>query len=249
MSLNADTSLWTELADKIMVRDYVEARCGGDLLPRLYKTYVTADEIDFDDLPDRFVIKTNNGCSSNYIVRSKGNVDIEGIRAGLDKWIHMPYGELTGQMHYAGIKPMILAEELMYNEGDPEGVLVDYKFFCFDGDVRYCYVAMDRVFGQVHSYKRMMYDMGWNAMPEVFIKGVELGSCEMPSAFDDMRVVAGRLSKGIPFVRVDLYEVNGVVKFGEMTFTPGLACGFTDEFQNSMGDLICLPDRAGGKDA
>lgn len=241
MSLNADTSLWTKLADKIMVRDYVKGRCGEKLLPQLYKTYELVDDIDFEELPNSFVIKTNNGCSSNYIVRSKEAECLEYIREGLRKWLRVPYGELTGQMHYAGIKPMVLAEELMYNENDPEGVLVDYKFFCFDGDVRYCYVAMDRAFGQVHSYRRMMYNMDWEALPGVFVQGFDTGFCERPSTFEEMRKVASLLSEGIPFVRVDLYEVNGQVKFGEMTFTPGLGCGFTDEFQRTMGDLIELP--------
>lgn len=241
MSVNTDTGLWTALADKVKVRDYVARRCGDDVLAQLYATYPTAQAVDFEELPERFVIKTNNGCASNCIVRSKSTADLEAVRTVLAQWLAFPYGELTGQMHYARIKPLILAEELLCQREEPDSVLSDYKFYCFGGDVRYCYVVSDRQFDTVHSHKRMLYDMDWNALPQVFKEGVPIGYSEKPACLEEMARVAGRLSQGIPFVRVDLYAVNGTVKFSEMTFLPGMHHGYTESFQEELGQEISLP--------
>lgn len=241
MSSNTDTSLWTRLSDKVKVRDYVAQCCEDGVLTELFATYQTADDICFENLPERFVIKTNNSCASNCIVRSKSATDLDSVRLALAGWLRFPYGELTGQMHYARIKPLILAEELLYQDDQPDSLLPDYKFYCFDGDVRYCYVVSDRQFDAVHSHKRMLYDMDWNAHPDVFKPGVPLGYASKPSSFEKMKEVARRLSRGIPFVRVDLYEVGGTVKFGEMTFLPGMHHGYTERFQEQLGEAIVLP--------
>ena len=241
MSENADTSLWTQCADKVGVRGYVAERCGEDVLPRLYATYNSADEIDFDVLPERFAIKTNNGCASNYLVRSKSDTDCEAVRAGLARWLHFPYGELTGQLHYARIKPLIFAEELLSQKDNPDSTLIDYKFYCFGGEPKYCYVVSNRTFDAKHTHTRMMYDISWKPLVDVFVAGKALGLNEEPSSLSMMLEVARRLSDGIPFVRVDLYDVNGEVRFSEMTFMPGMDPGFTQGFQTTMGDYIKLP--------
>lgn len=238
MASHSDTSLWTELADKVGVRNYVAERCGSGVLTNMYGVYEKAEDVDFDALPDAFVVKTNNGCASNYIVRSKEVADLDDIRSGLGRWLAFPYGELTGQLHYSRIEPRILAEELLFQAENPEKTLTDFKFFCFNGEVRYCYAFMDRVFDRRHSHKRMMYDTHWNERADVFVGGANLGHIDRPSSLEHMLHVAKTLSSGIPFVRVDLYEVNGAVKFGEMTFMPGMHSGFTEAFQRSMGDMI-----------
>lgn len=241
MSMNSDTSKWSELADKYLVRDYVAQQCGDELLPELYGVYSTVDSVDFDKLPDSFVIKTNNGCGSNYIVRSKRNVKLGEIKLELSKALSFPYGELTGQLHYARIKPLVIAEELMFEKSSPNSILSDYKFYCFGGTPKYCYVVSDRVFDARHSHKRMMYDLDWNAHPEYFKVTTNLAYSDKPSCFERMVESAKELCADIPFVRVDLYAVNGRVKFGEMTFMPGMDPGFTEEFQLEMGKLIDLP--------
>lgn len=241
MSAHSDTQKWSDLADKIKVREYVSSRCGSSVLTSLYAIYDSADQIDFAKLPSAFVIKTNNGCASNYIIRSKADTDLESIRSGLRGWLHFPYGDLTGQRHYSRIIPRILAEELLQQQDDPDGVLVDYKFYCFNGRPTYCYVVTDRTFDQAHTHKRMMYDLKWNAMPEVFKQGVALGQSDPPANLKQMIEIAAKLSQGIPFVRVDLYEVNNEIKFSEMTFMPGMDPGFTEDFQHAMGQMIELP--------
>lgn len=241
MSCHCDTSRWSQLADKVQVRDYVSAKCGADLLPKLFGVYDTADEIDFDALPDRFVLKTNNGCGTNYIVRSKLHCDRNAIRRGLSKVLVFPYGKLTGQLHYSAIKPKIIAEELMFEESDPEATLSDYKFFCFMGEPKYCYVVSNRVFDERHSHHRMIYDMLGNPHPECFEEGSLLSEPNVPPSLSEMERIAKVLSADFPFVRVDLYVVNGKVKFGEMTFTPGMHSGFTEAFQSLLGENIVLP--------
>lgn len=243
MSANSDTSLWTTLADKIRVREYVAERCGERVLPDLYATYENADRIDFGALPEAFAIKTNNGCASNYLVRSKADADLEAVRAGLARWLRFPYGELTGQLHYAKIPPRIFAEELLFQKSDPHATLIDYKFYCFGGEPRYCYVVSNRRFDAKHTHARMMYDLDWRPIPEAFVPGKEFGDASRPCCLSEMTEVAAALSAGIPFVRVDLYEVDGGVKFSEMTFMPGMDPGFTEEFQEILGDLVELPKR------
>lgn len=243
MSANSDTSLWTALADKIKVREYVAERCGEGILPELYATYEGATDIDFDALPDAFAIKTNNGCASNYLVRSKVNADLEVIRAGLARWLRFPYGELTGQLHYAKIQPRILAEELLFQKENPQATLIDYKFYCFGGEPRYCFAVSNRRLEAGNAHAKMMYDLNWKSLDTVFVPGTETALVEKPSQLARMIEISSRLSEGIPFVRVDLYEVDGDVKFSEMTLMPGLNSGFTEEFQETLGDFIEMPKR------
>lgn len=244
MSTNTDTQLWSRLADKVQVRDYVAELCGSDVLTKLYALYDNADAIDFDALPDCFAIKTNNGCGSNVLIRSKADADLEAVRESLRRWLKFPYGELTGQLHYARITPQILAEELLSQEGAEDKPLVDYKFYCFNGEPKYCYIVSERHFDYKHSHSRMLYDMDWNPLPHVFVEGRSLAYIDAPLCLSQMREVASRLSKDIPFVRVDLYEVNGRVKFSELTFLPGMDPGYTNEFQRALGELISIPVEA-----
>lgn len=242
MSVNSDTSLWTKLADKVKVREYVAERCGEGILPELYATYESAVDIEFSTLPDAFAIKTNNGCASNYLVRSKAETDLESVRMKLARWLRFPYGELTGQLHYAKIPPRILAEELLFQKADPQAMLIDYKFYCFCGEPRYCFVVSNRRLEAGNAHAKMMYDINWKGLEKSFVHGTQLAPVDKPSRLKEMIEISSRLSEGIPFVRIDLYEVNKVIKFGEMTFMPGLNAGFTEEFQLELGNLICIPE-------
>lgn len=113
LAFRTDTTEWTRLADKVRVRDYVE-ECGyGDYLPKLYGTWEKAADIDFSELPDAFVIKTNNGSATNILVRDKSKINEEEVRRQLDEWMKIDYGYITCQPHYSRIKPLILAEEYL----------------------------------------------------------------------------------------------------------------------------------------
>lgn len=237
LSLHTDTTMWSKLADKYEVREWVEKTYSKDILSKLLGVWDSPEEIDYEHLPKSFVLKTNNGCASNILVRDKDKLDIEKTNKQLRKWLKFPYGELTGQKHYTRIKPRIIAEELLYQKGRESVSLTDYKFFCFDGEVRYCELLTDRVFN-THTFRANMYDMQWQAHSEVFIDQSRLNNEPKPVCFDEMVKIASTLSKGFPFVRVDLYEINEKPIFGEMTFMPGLETNFTMEFQKQLGDMV-----------
>ena len=237
LSLHTDTTMWSKLADKYEVREWVEKTYSKDILSKLLGVWDSPEEIDYEHLPKSFVLKTNNGCASNILVRDKDKLDIEKTNKQLRKWLKFPYGELTGQKHYTRIKPRIIAEEFLYQKGRENASLTDYKFFCFDGEVRYCNLLTDRVFN-THTFRKNMYDMQWQAHSEVFIDHSRLNNEPKPVCFDEMVKIASTLSKGFPFVRVDLYEINEKPIFGEMTFMPGLDMNFTMEFQKQLGDMV-----------
>ena len=241
LSCNSDTTEWSRLADKYLVREFIKEKIGEEYLPQLYGVYDSADEIDFDKLPNSFVIKTNNGCASNFLVRDKKNTDLEKIRKELAYWLKFPYGELTGQRHYSRIKPRIIAEEFMYQKKNPKETLIDYKFYCFNGIPTYCNVISERVFN-THKIKKHMYDMNWKPIPDFFNEKEKelLKEIEKPITFEKMKEIANILAKGFKFVRVDLYEINGEIKFGEMTFMQGMDIGWTKEAQMHYGELIKL---------
>lgn len=242
MSLHADTSLWSKLSDKYEVRKYVTERCGEEYLTKLYGVYDRAADIDFDVLPNQYVLKTNNGCGTNILVRSKEQENREIIKEQLAEWLAYPYGAVTGQKHYSAIIPKIIAEELLYQNDSPEDVLVDYKFHCFNGIPTYCQVMSDRKLetGGIHKFNVMLYDMRWEPIPGAFKKSANLKNRECPIELEEMIDVSRKLSAGIPYVRVDLYQVKGGVKFGEMTFMPGFSCRFSESIQNQMGNLITI---------
>ena len=237
MSCNADTSLWTWLADKYQVREYVEKKCGANLLTQLYGAYHKSSEINYDLLPQSFVLKTNNGCTSNILVKNKSQILPANLNKKLDYWMQYPYGELTGQLHYAAIPPRIIAEELLQQKDAPDAPLIDYKFYCFNGVPKYCFVISHRKFN-THNIKKMIYDMDWNPCKEFFPPTDETKDCACPTCFEEMKKIACTLAEGINFVRVDLYEVNGKVKFGEMTFMPGWDTGITEKTLLSWGKLF-----------
>lgn len=245
MSLFTDTSKWTELADKYAVREFVKKTIGTQYLTKLYGVYNSPDEIDFDALPNQFVLKTNNGCTSNIIVRDKSKLDIEDAKSRLRYWMKMPYGELSGQPHYSKISPKrIIAEELLVQPECPDKSLFDYKFNCLNGRPVSVAAFSDRKDG-THLISRMLYDMDWNAHPEWYDKSkpVVFKEIPKPECFDKMTQIASLLSQGFPYVRVDLYAINDKPFFGELTFLPGVDAYYSTEYQKILGEMILLPQR------
>ena len=137
MMLHADTTRWSQLADKYRVREYVE-QCGlGWMLNELYGVWESAEEIDFSgggNLPDTFVLKTNNGYGQVIIVNNRQKADIRSIRRTLNHTLRKKFGRMTAEHHYFGIKPRIIAERLLPSEPAFGNSLIDYKFYCFDGN-------------------------------------------------------------------------------------------------------------------
>lgn len=238
LEYRTDTSLWTQLADKVAVRNFVTNNGFGENLTKLYGVWNKSCDINFELLPSTFVIKTNNASGTNIIVKDKTCIDFDEIRKTLDIWLQIDYGMRVSEPHYSDIKPLILAEELLYDEKQKKG-LIDYKFFCVNGKAEYVQVMTERI-PNTHIMKFMTFDMEWNEHPE-FNRGVHenVFGIERPVSFDKMKSMAEKLSSQFKFVRADFYEINGKPIFGELTFTPGFSTT-SNSFIELVGKDICL---------
>lgn len=244
MKLHSDYSLWTTCTDKYEVRSYVEGKGLGHVLNEIYGVYNSADEIDFDKLPNSFVLKTTNGGGGKevLIVKDKAQLNTMDAKKCLDKWLKQRIGYRYYEPHYINISPRIIAEKYLKPiNGDIS--LVDYKFFCFNGRVHSVGLCSDRSFnGSVHY---SVYDIDWVKRTDVvYPEYVTDKQYPKPQSFDSMLEYSRKLSEGIPFVRVDWYEIDGKPVFSEMTFTPAgafLHC-FNKEYLLELGDCLDIND-------
>lgn len=244
MKLYTDTSRWTELADKYKVRDYVK-RCGlGDILIPLVGMWTDVNDIDFTALPQSFIFKANNGVGKSELlmVKDKSKLNIGQTRAFLDGLLKRKHvGVLSGEPHYKKMKPRIIAEELLPSE-DGEKSPVDYKIYCTNGKAQYIWVCSER---DSTGTNVMTYDRAWNPRPDlcVFDSRYREGKVRpKPENLEKMIAVAETLVKPFPFVRLDLYNINGKIYFGEMTFTPfgGMVNFHPQSFLDELGEKIDL---------
>lgn len=235
--LNYRTPLMTKCADKYTVREYIESKGLGDILNELYGVYDSVEEIDFEKLPNKFVLKTTNDSHTNIFCNDKENSDIEEIKKELNYYMKSrPKISLGREWVYKNSKRRIICEKLL--ERDNNGDLPDYKFFCFNGKVYCLYVMIDYVDnnaeGKLEFYDRDFKDL--NARRKDF-KKIDR-KIEKPKNFERMVEYAEILSKDFPHVRVDFYDLNGKIIFGEMTFYN--ASGYTefepDEFDFKLGE-------------
>lgn len=243
MSLRTDTTSWTRLADKYNVRGYVE-ECGlSDILVPLLGYWESAEQINFDKLPNQFVLKSTHGCGDIFVVKDKSKINIDEVRKRMSAAVSEIYGELEGGKHYMRIKPAIIAEGLLVNDelsAKFSSSLIDYKFWCFNGKVKYVMTCTNR---DNNAVDLQLYDECWN--PQVSMMSTSAHYREgaiipKPSNFEEMLQIAEKLAKPFPVVRVDLYKLENKIYFGEMTFTSlgGMMDYYTDEFQNLAGNLI-----------
>ncbi|MBR2203660.1 MAG: hypothetical protein IJ914_05665 [Prevotella sp.] len=242
MKFNYDTSEWTRLADKYLVRDYVKERIGETVLPQVYGAWERASDIDFEKLPERFVLKTNHGCGMVIPVKDKSILDDEGIRKKLDMWLKERYGYDTVEPHYLKIHPLIYAEELLENDTDFSSSLVDYKVFCFSGEPYCIMVCIDREIGQHADF--YFYDTKWDSFPPHLAgKHHKDISIPKPKCLSQLLDYASKLAEGHPQVRVDFYIIKNKIYFGEMTFTSqgGYMDYISRELSYNMGQLVKLP--------
>lgn len=247
LSFRTDTSKWTPLSDKHAVRDFIK-ECGlEDILIPQYAHYANADEISLKDLPETFVMKTTHGSGDVLIAKDKSKLNEDEIKKYFAEMLQHRYGELEGGQHYQRIIPAITVEALIPNDEESAKYstsLIDYKFWCFNGEPYYCWVCCNR---DKHGTDVMTYDLEWNAHPEWSIFGDHYRHGEVtpkPKNYERMLEICRILSKEFPCVSVDLYNVGGKIYFGEMTFTRlgGLIDFFTPEWQLMAGSQIQLPN-------
>lgn len=239
LKLYNSTPIKTKLADKYLVRNWVAKKIGDKYLIPLLGVYDSFDEIDFDKLPNQFVIKCNHGAGYNIVVKDKSQLDLKDARQKIDSWMSEDFAFKNGcELHYHNIKHKIIIEQLIENKSCSD--LNDYKFYCFGGKVKYIQVISERT---LTSHKVCFYDTKWKKQ-SWWDNDYYEGNIKKPKNLSKMLKLASKLSKGFNFVRVDLYYLDtDEIYFGEMTFTPnsGTMIWNPECINSYFGDLFKLP--------
>ena len=229
-----NNDLVSKCADKYGVREYVKSKGCDEILNEFYGVYNDFDEIDFDKLPNEFVIKCTHGCAYNIIVDSKNKFDKNIARKKIRRWKKEKYGYATSELHYTKIEPKIIIEKYLC---DKNGKMpIDYKFYCVNGKVECILVCSERD----EKLKLSYYDLNWNRMPYEKRSWSSEKDIKKPKNLKKMVDYAERLSRYFPFVRVDLYNDNGKIIFGELTFTPACSCApyYNEDGNKKLGELL-----------
>lgn len=232
---------YTIMVDKYLVKDYVASVIGSEYVVPTIGIWDDPDEIDFDTLPNQFAMKcTHNSTIGICICTDKTKLDIEKVKADLREGLSKNFYYGGREWPYKNVKPRIIAERYMVD--DKTGELRDYKFFCFDGKVKALFIATNRQ-NPDEETSFDFFDVEYNHLP--ILNGHPMAKIppEKPECFDKMVQLAEQLSQNIPQVRVDFYQVNGNVFFGEMTFShwSGLMPMEPKEWDERFGEWIRLP--------
>ena len=240
MKLNDNNDLKQICSDKLRVRDYIEnLNISGLRLIPLIGSWEKVEDIDFEHLPNSFVLKQNAACKMNLIVTDKRTINVEKIRNKLKIWLNRTYGYLGMEVQYLHIPKYIIAEQYMQ---EMSGNLYDYKFFCFDGVPQYVEVIGDRNIEEKTGYSSF-FDTEWNAVEFRTLTYPPFErKLEKPQNFEKMLEIAKQLSTPFKFVRVDLYNIDGQIYFGELSFTPtnGVSVWSSEIAEKNLGSLIAL---------
>ena len=230
--------LRVQCADKYRVREYVTSKGLEDILIPSYGVFDNFDEIDFDKLPNQFVIQSNFGCGHIWICKDKEKelADIEKWRKQFNEWMAITdFGLSSSEWQYSEMPHKLVITKYLDSLGAIS--VNDYKFHCMHGKVYGCFAAYDRQVGVDHGVQFDHYDINWN-----LTDGIRPGwhpkqrVIPKPKCYDRMLEIAQVLSKDFPYCRVDLYEIEGKVLFGELTFTPqgNVLSYYTEDMQKDM---------------
>ena len=225
---------YTQLVDKIGVRDYIKENFGEEYLFPIHGVWENFDDIDFESLPEKFVLKCNHDSGSVKVIIDKSKINKTELKEFFDTRLKMNSYVFGREYPYKDVKPLIYAEKYMVADGESD--INDYKFFCFNGKPEIMFIATDRS----SDVKFDFFDMDFNHLDIVNIheqSGIEI---QKPKMFEQMKEFAAKLSKGMKFVRIDLYEIGGKIYFGEFTFFHG--GGFwpmtPEKWEYDLGKLI-----------
>ncbi len=224
---------YADYADKVKVREYIKERGFEEILLKHYGVWRDARQIDFNKLPKKFVLKTNNGCGGYVFCRDKSMLDIGKAVTQINKTLRLPY-IFNKEPQYKAIDPLIFCEELI--DTGSENTPADYKFLCINGKPVFVLVYTGRNIRK----RTCLFDMNWKVQASMIISERKPEQIpERPDGFDKMIQIAETLSEGFRFVRVDLYFHQKKIYFGELTFTPsgGIFRSLTDEALIELGQL------------
>ena len=241
LKLYDSTPLKTKLADKYLARDWIKKNIGENFLVPLIGVWDSFEEIKFDLLPEKFVLKANHGCSYNIIVQNKSLLNLTKTRNTINKWMAKNFAFQNGfEFHYLNIKPKIIAEE--YLEKNDEHGLYDYRVYCFNGKANSIGFFSDTK----KNWKIAFYDLEWNKLNYYYNYKFDEKIIPKPKYLNLLIEISEKIAKNFSFVRVDFYILNnGTVKIGEITFTPtsGIAKWIPPEQDNIFGNMLKLPSK------
>lgn len=234
---------FTCFVDKARVKEYVEKVIGSKYVIPTIGVWNDFNDINFNLLPNRFVLKTTHGGGGDGVVicDNKSKLDFKSARKKLSRNLREDISSYFKEWPYRNVPRKIIAEELVVMPEEQE--LLDYKLLCFNGSVRCAFVGSNRF--KEGGVRTTYYDRNWKRLPFERSNPSEIAGIEKPKHFEEMVDIAEKLSIDIPFVRIDFYEANNQIYFGEMTFFPG--SGFLafnpKEWDKKLGDWLDLPDR------
>lgn len=240
LKINDATKLKTICADKYAVRGFVEEKIGKEYLIPLLGCWNKFEDIDFSKLPDKMIFKSTTGSARYKIIKDKKNIDYEDLKKSMYSWQKLPYGFAGMEIHYLDIERKIICEKLLDMAGPS---VADYKIHCFNGKPLIVEYISDR---KNHSYRESWFDTDWDKLNIVMDSDSAMNHEIIPNPpknLEKMIEISKVLSKDFIYVRVDLYEIDGEIYFGELTFTP--ANGFDEwkgrKSQLLVGELLRLP--------
>lgn len=232
---------YTRMVDKYEVKQYVADKIGPEYVIPLLGVWDRVEDIDFDALPERFVLKTTHDSGGIVVCKDKSKLDIPAAKRKLRHFLGRDYYDYNREWPYKNVKPRIIAES--YMEDSRSGELRDYKFFTFGGEPKVLYIAQGR--GRGEPTVADFFDMDFNHLDFTIDHDMARVPPEKPEKFEEMKGLAAILSQGTPQLRVDFYEVDGRVYFGEMTFfhCSGLAPFHPESWDRTFGDWVKLPPK------
>jgi teichuronopeptide biosynthesis TupA-like protein len=231
-----------EVTDKFRLRAYVASRLEPSLLPELYHVTDNPEDIPFEQLPDRFVLKPNHGSGWIHVVPDKAKLDRDAVIALCRSWLRQNYYELTREWVYKHITPKLMIEEFV--DDGSGGIPTDYKFYAFDGLTEVIQVDTGR-FGD---HRRGFYTPSWEKLALRYGRGEIIGEIPRPRHFEAMLQAAKILGRDLDFVRVDFYDTPRRPYLGELTATPAAATNIfgSRDYERYLGKFWRLPRRGGG---
>lgn len=230
-----------ECVDKYGVRNYVKRKGLEHILNSLYQVVDDPEQIQFEALPDQFVMKTTNGSGTNILVKDKKQLNISETKKKLQDFLNMAEASAGREWAYGGSSKKIIIEELLEDPSNQDKGISDYKFLCFHGEPVYVVYDKDRF----SDHKRNFYDIDWNYIKVDSDCPCFEDSIAKPENYEEMVQIAKVLSEDFPAVRVDLYNINGKIYFGELTFYPwsGYVQYTPDSFDFELGKYFVLPEK------
>lgn len=237
LKLHDQKDIYTTMADKYAAKAFVAELIGGKYIVRNYGVYNRWEDIDFSSLPDKFVIKGTHDSGGAFVCKDKKSFDFKKVERRIKHNLKINYFYPMREWPYKNIKPRIIVDQLLDDGSGHE--LRDYKFWCFNGKPVYMYVTNK---GKV--IKENFYDMDFKSVTIDHGFDRTIPEYVIPAEFELMKSLAAKLCAGIPFVRVDFFDVNGKVYFGEFTFFDwGGMRPFRDDWDLKLGSLLVLPDK------